>query len=494
MKIFVRLTSAFISLLLIFPILFSSCADTKNNETLVTTAISGETAESTGTQAPGGESQLFSDDLPQKDFGGYEFRMVAYLRDFNNSQHIVDSQNGEVYNDALYKRNLEVSERFNIKFKETLSTATYCCTDVRKEILAGEDSYDVIFTNDMNAYYFVQEGLIYNYDDLQYIDLTKPYWDQSLLKYTTINNKSFYAFGDFDITFFDFTHVLIFNKQMVQDNKLSDPFQLVKDGIWTFDKMAEMMSTVKADLNGDGVMTSADLNGYISVAKQVLPNFWISGGELTIKKGNDDIPYFAVSGNERFVNILDKVFEIMWDQGAWCQTDASGNLWSETENIFNNSKTLFADETFFYLSALRNMNTDFGIIPYPKFDENQENYYSRVEAGSKLAVIPVTNHETERTGIILEALTCASANIVIPAYYENALKTRYARDVESSEMLDFIFSNRVYDLGDTWWCSDLRDGIFKTMFASNNRNFSSSFKMLDKTMGKKITNTVNAFS
>ncbi len=493
MKIIVRLTSAFVSALLIFPVLFAACTDVKQNESPVTTAVSGETDETTDT-GTGGKSQLYSDNLPKRDFGGYEFRMVAYLRDFNNSQHIVDDQNGEIYNDALYKRDLTVSERFNVKFKETLSTAAYCCTDVRKEILAGEDSYDVIFTNDMNAYYFVQENLIYNYDELQYIDLTKPYWDQSLLKYTTINNKSYYAFGDFDVTFFDFTHVLIFNKQMVQDNSLEDPFQLVKNGTWTFDKMAKMMSTVKSELDGDGVMTAADLNGYISVAKQVLPNFWISGGELTIKKDSDDLPYFAAINNERFINILNKVFEIMWDQGAWCQTNASGNLWSETENIFNNNKTLFADETFFYLAALRNMNTDFGIIPYPKYDENQKSYYSRVEAGSKLAVIPITNPDIERTGIILEALTCASANIVIPAYYENALKTRYARDIESSEMLDFIFSNRVYDLGDTWWCSDLRDGVFKSMFANNTRNFSSSLKVLEKTMNNKISDVIKAFS
>ena len=96
--------------------------------------------------------------------------------------------------------------------------------------------------------------------------------------------------------------------------------------------------------------------------------------------------------------------------------------------------------------------------------------------------------------IILEALACESYKSVVPAYYEIALKTKYTRDEDSARMLDIIFENRVFDLGDTIWCTELRDGVFEGMFMNNDRALSSKFASMQTTMDEKLAKTIEAFT
>ena len=145
-------------------------------------------------------------------------------------------------------------------------------------------------------------------------------------------------------------------------------------------------------------------------------------------------------------------------------------------------------------TGMREAEFEFGILPYPKFTEDQDGYHSRVEGGCKIAVIPVTNKNPENAGALLEAMACYGFNEIIPNYYEIALKRKNSRDEQSAEMLDLIFSTRSYDLGDTWWCNELRDGIFKPMFRDNNRDLASEIKKKSKLIDKTITKAISGLA
>ena len=109
-------------------------------------------------------------------------------------------------------------------------------------------------------------------------------------------------------------------------------------------------------------------------------------------------------------------------------------------------------------------------------------------------MVPVTNKHPEYAGALLEAMSSFGYNNLIPEYYEVALKRRTSRDSESSAMLDLIFAARRYDFGDTWWCNELRDGLFKTMFADNNRNLASEIAGQEKIINKTLTKVVDKLS
>ena len=107
---------------------------------------------------------------------------------------------------------------------------------------------------------------------------------------------------------------------------------------------------------------------------------------------------------------------------------------------------MFSTSTMDTAIAYRSMDDDFGILPYPKFDEDDE-YTTAINGVAQLTCIPITVPNVERTGAILEALCAYSARDVVPAFYEVSLKTKYARDDESEEMMDIIKGSIIYDIG-----------------------------------------------
>ena len=116
------------------------------------------------------------------------------------------------------------------------------------------------------------------------------------------------------------------------------------------------------------------------------------------------------------------------------------------------------------------MTDDFGIVPNPKLNEEQDGYHSRVIDGW-LYVVPNTNTRLDMTSVILEALAIESRNYVFDAYYEQSLKNRYTNDPNAKEMLALISSTRTIDLGDTVWQADIRnkiqDAVWKKDLAFN---------------------------
>nr|MBQ4319010.1 hypothetical protein [Clostridia bacterium] len=146
------------------------------------------------------------------------------------------------------------------------------------------------------------------------------------------------------------------------------------------------------------------------------------------------------------------------------------------------------------MGLLRDMEDDFGVTLYPKWDEAQDEYYSRLESGAPVLIVPATASDTSRTGAIIEAMSAASSKTVIPAYYETTLKQKYTRDELSSVMFDMIMETRSYDMGDTIWTAHIRDKFFVNMMTYNNRNLASTIEMHRANVEKVISDAVEFFS
>ena len=436
---------------------------------------------------------------PYDELGEYDFKneeLVFDIRPMNansfiNSTIDVESENGDVLNDSIYKRNRAVEERFNMNIVQQSFEGDRKSAAV-SSILAGDDSFDVFFLTDRVALTLAQDEMLIAYDNIKEIDLDKPYWSKTLNDSISIAGKHYFAYGDFQLIPYDYTHMLVFSKKIADDNGFESPYSLVLDGKWTIDAMASMMKTATVDLNGDANFDENDCFGYLAQSKQVLPGFWVGAGVESISKNSDDIPVCKLDTDSHFSDVIDKIFNVVRKSVVWYADYTIGNAETVNRDMFTNGKGLFLDSTFYHITKLRDTETDFGILPYPKWDEAQESYYSRVEGGD-FAMIPVTNKKLEMTGVILEALSSESMKTVIPAYYEKVLKGKIARDDESSDMLDIIYSSRVYDLGDTFWNPKLRDGIFLEMFNNGENNLASAYASIKNSLADDINTTVEAF-
>ncbi|MCL2814701.1 MAG: hypothetical protein FWD23_08880 [Oscillospiraceae bacterium] len=468
-------------------LLFAAACQSTEKESKNENADAGGQGDSKDTKTTGEDPLAkFKDGLGEFDFKGESFKVLVF--DNPNGQQLIDTEeeNGDVFNDALYKRNREIEQRFNVIIDQLLTEDNaYAKT---KNIIKSGDStaFDMFYARCPDAITAWGEGLIYSYDDLPLTDLSKPYWNQSANKTLTLDGNQYVALGSFNITSYLITHCLIFNKKMVQDFDFENPYNLVSDGKWTCDKMEEMMKAVISDQNGDGVMTKEDRYGYSAHPKQVLPSFWIAADTFSVGKDENDIPYLAM-GNEKFINAFDKIFDILWDSGAYFDTkDYSLDIPVPVREMFANNQLLFMDMTWAVLDAMRATETDFGILPYPKFNEAQNDYVSRIEYVMSYH-IPITVSDLERAGVMTEAFYAHSARTVIPALYEIALKTKSTRDEESEAMLDLILRTTVVDLGDTVLCGEIRDAFMADMFTRNNRNIVSQIEKTEKIIQRFIS-------
>jgi len=108
------------------------------------------------------------------------------------------------------------------------------------------------------------------------------------------------------------------------------------------------------------------------------------------------------------------------------------------------------------LQSTREMVSDFGILPMPKYDEQQEDYMNCPASFRMLTItIPVTNTRLELTGSVLEALSYYSKDTTVEAYYDANLQRKVSRDDESRHVLEIIFSTVTYDLIETYRWGDI---------------------------------------
>ncbi|MBE6613221.1 MAG: extracellular solute-binding protein [Ruminococcaceae bacterium] len=458
-----------LSILLLISLLASASCGSGGAEGGVTTA-SGDTT----TAAP--VETGVTDNLGTYDFGGEEFHMLTRFTPLFYPNLDIEEQTGDALDDAVYNRNRRIEERFNFEFKETLYDYTIEKNDwPRQFLLAGDDTYDLYTGRMINLFTYAAEGMIMPVGELAAVDPDKPYWNAQLYSDLQVAGENMFAVGDFNLSALDFTHVMLFNKQMVDDYQLGDLYEIVRSGKWTYDKFEEVGKQVISDLNGDAKMDVNDQYGYTSLVKQVMPSFWIAARAELITKDGDGMLQYIAPKSEKVTEVFTKIFEMTWDTGIWHQNienTGAGGTDAELE-IFKNGKALFTGASCFQITAMmRDAEVEFGILPYPKWDENQDKYYSRIE-GCELFGVSYANPNPEMAGVILEAMACESYNTVRPTYYDVTLKVKGTRDEDSAEMLDIIFENRVFDYADTVLCSELRDGVIHTAMKNNNRDMVS---------------------
>ena len=432
--------------LLVAAFVLAACTADGGTETTV------ETKEPAGEQAA---EDLVGDDLGEANYGGRSFTFITGGSDFWNQldRISVEGEIGEVINDATYKRNLAVEERFNIAIKDRQVTPDRVVPDMQKSIGAGDRTYDAGYMWGCYFIDFAASGYLYDLNNLPRVDFAKPYWDQNAKEQLSILGRLYMMTGTANMFYNDCTWVLMFNKKLLADYSLEDPYKLVREGNWTIDKMLEMGKPVAKDLNGDGNFSVEDQYGLVTHSETIKYMFYASG-ENFFNKNADGIPELSGGGN-RAINVLQKVFEVFNEYNFTFDTRnpknqaavagiIGGNIDGQ-QAMFEPNKALFCGEQLECVRRYREMETPFGLLPLPRYDAGQKDYYSSVSYPFSGVCVPIdVGDDAEFTGTILEAMHSASYHTIIPAYFDSALYGKFFRDEESRETLDIIYGRRSY--------------------------------------------------
>lgn len=429
MKKFNRIT-AYLILAAMLTGMTASCGEDGN--TVVTDAESSapETTVSNEETSP-----LY--ELEKKDYGGREFRISVNTR--YADEMWVESENGDVCNDAVYNRNEKVSNYFNVKISVVQSADEQTqLSDISKNIAAGDDVYDLTAVYTYLAGGPVLEGCYYSWADIPVVDFSKEWWVKDANEAFNINGNQFVAVGDLSITTLLLSYAVFFNQSIAEDYKFPDLYQTVIDGDWTIDEMIRLTKDMYQDLNNNGELDKEDFYGFGGDKATNLDN-WTVGFDIPLVTKNEKGEPVADIDIERMQNALDKLNTFFWDNNSFMS-------WGDEIELFANGRSAFIttwiNNAF---TTFRSMKDDYGIIPYPKLDKEQDEYYSNAMDNYSLLSVPKTVSDTEFVGTITEALTRENHFSVVPAYYDVALGSKYARDEQSIAMLDIIMSGRRYD-------------------------------------------------
>ena len=364
--------------------------------------------------------------------------------------------------EAIYRRNellkqdygVEVITDDVIKFGSTNGSGTGY-QKLYNEYVAGESTYDAASVGTYDVASLAYTGLLWDLNSVPYIDLTKDYWDQQANEDLAVLGKMYYTNGDIGVVNNKVTHAILFNKNMVDDYGMADPYELVRNNNWTLETFSGLVKQVGEDKNLDGVYNENDMYGLLTWNDPMVAV--LASSDAKIAGVNDAGEIELTLYNERTVTLYDKFTDLVFDsQHVYnYQYDSvtgkatSSSVWNTNrDNIFNESRAVFYLNTVATIERHRDSDVEFGVLPYPKLDATQEEYGHSVSAyHSQFICIPLMAKNVTKSGIVLEYLAAKGQEIVRPAYYDITLNGKSVRDEESSEMLDIIFASRVYDIG-----------------------------------------------
>ncbi len=381
------------------------------------------------------------DNLPDGlNFDGMTINVYHFGNDDTVNYDCVGELTGDVVMDAVYNRNISVEDRLNVKFNWIPGSNDWegFPNQVSIVLQAGASDYDLIVEESSRLFQQSIRGYFYDLPTLSdYIDLSQPWWYTEMMEESSLDNtKRFFLNGDLFLTCMFGASAMYFNKQMFTDyfSNVNELYNHVLDGTWTYDVFMDYCRSVYTDVNGDGIANADDIFGF-RYEQWGVPNYLSMSTGLTYSK-RDENGY--------------PVLDIMTDDGIkWGETlykvlyTDNISIEGDKQETFINQTSLFYPGQFSTAHQLRDVDFDYGIIPYPKLSEDLDYMSAAATVNGNGGAIPVSAPAEKLDAVCaaMEALAAEAYRTVVPAWYDTALKVKYSDGLIDAQMVDIIYEH-----------------------------------------------------
>ena len=417
-----------------------------------TTAPAGDTTtvapEETGPVLDKWGREIIEDDVPKDlDFKGATLKILA--RSDSKNRWRVDFYspeiNGEVLNDAVYNRNALIADRLNISFSVREEDGRYDVFTSYANIItaayqSGSHEFDLVGTYSLYGAQYATQGYFYNILDLHedhHLNLDQIWWNQSLREDLTISDRLYMLVGDMNTTTLTRMMAIFYNQKTVAEvYKDLDLYQVVNDGKWTMDYLSELINESWQDLNGNGTADDTDFYGLVTVAPSEAYDSICSGMAIEMMKRDNNGNWIFTDQTELLVDKVQKAVNLYH----------AGNNATRFYSM-DPCVTKFAEDGSHFLlitldkameDILGNMKTDYGVLPLPKYNEEQEMYHTIPQDAFNMIHVMGDIQDPDMVSAALELMCAESYKTVTPELFNEVLKYRYMRDDASGQMLDHL--------------------------------------------------------
>jgi len=458
-------------------LLLSSCG-TENAETAADTLQETEQTEITETEETKEEFIL-----PERNYEGKTF--MFYSTASGDAVNFIcrSELSGEAVNDALYATENAVEELYNTKIDVTVSSAdnNQIMVDTVQLALAGDSDFHVSYGNSVTAAEQQLAGAFVNLYDIEVFDFSKPWWPKYSVEAMTVGGQMYLGTSYISHAAVASCQVIGMNMDLAKKYNIEAPHQTVLKGKWTLDRLRSLISETYADTNGDGQRDIGDTYGFIGP-------FWANplstALDVAFLEKSDTAPYLSVNVNiEKAQSVMETLYQFAYETtGAWFDLSPI-SVFTTGNSVF--STTSINDGA----TVLRDTNFDYSLFPIPKYDEQQESYYTY---GQNFAyVIPNVELDLDFVGCVLEALACYRYQDLIPAYSETTLKKKLADNPDDAQMIEIIVASRVEPF-ERLYKSYYGLMNFAELLQAGNSNFTTFFEA-NRTAAESKLEALNAF-
>ena len=420
-----------------------------------TAATEATTAATEATEA----TTKYLDDLPED--LTYEGKTVSFLyREEIAGEFWSEAITGDIANDAIYESVLAVEERLGVDIQTTLrkghttNVRTEYMDHIDNQILAGEPAYDWVDQMIGKAPTRMQTGNFVNLLNLQNLDLSKPWYIPNMEETAAINDRLYFLSGDSSLGYLKCAFCYYYNKDVGKEYNIEDLDEVVRAGKWTIEKVKQLAAQTSADLNNDGKWTTDDQLGFVCHDNNHYRGYTSSMKMALFSKQADGSMKYTFGGDRDHAAIT-ALSELQNNTAGVYYFDGSSATASKLA-AYQDVADKFSGGNIFIITAemgnvidcgYHTMEDTYGVLPYPKYDEEQESYYTNSRSTHNAFMMPTTCTDPEMAAAVMEALSATKYQKVFPAYYEVVLKTKYAADSESAEMFDIIHDSMVLEFG-----------------------------------------------
>ncbi|MBE6723732.1 MAG: hypothetical protein E7576_00840 [Ruminococcaceae bacterium] len=486
-----------LALLMLVP-LFAACSENASNgdDETASSASPGVTAVEEAADVTEDVETKMLDDIPDDlKYGGADVR-VAHMSGADKAKEIyVEEDTGDALVSAIYARNLKVEDRLDVKIVSVPADDTQ--TLLRRTAQSGSDDFELCAAFQYYAMGLATEGILRNWNEIPHVDTSKPWWAAQFTTACTIGGQRLYFItGDAALTMLKNMATMYVNNTIYTQyfGPVSDLYSVVLEGGWTFDKMSEYCVDVYTDLNGDGNRDGGDLYGYGTTTLSMLDYSVAGAGLRWCEYDENGYPVVSIN-NERTVSFVEKLYRLLYENiGSYI---AAPSVEGEADliNKFKSDTLMFLPFRADISERLRDMESDYAIVPLPKYDENQEAYSTGVHDSVSVFCIPITNAENaDLTGAFMETFASESYRNVTDVYFETLLKEKLARDEVTAEIFDIIKSGVYFDFVLLHSSSLSNIGhLIRTVISSGSPDFASAYKRQEKVVNKMLEKLIAAY-
>lgn len=418
--------------------------------------------------------------LPDSDFDGFEY-IILTETEYNGKYKLApETEEGEPLNDAAYIRNGIVGDTYNVVIGVSEQKDLYSA--LQNAVLSGDKSFSLVIPHPQTqTSKMMSSHLLYDINSLPYIDMNKPWWNPSIAEEFSIGGRLYYSTGDLSITYQGFV-ALMFNKSFIGTFGLEEPYVLVNDGKWDIDRFTNMLKTVSSDIDGDGKFTSSDRYGYTGIEGCGYIFSFACGQSMSVHDEND-IPRLALN-SERMADLVEKYYQLLYaDNMTWLGGE------QEIVDMFKEERALFtAIDIGCWYGRTRDIDLDFGLLPYPKYDESQKAYYSGFGGG--IFAVPLLCDDPDRSGILLEALNYESYKLLRPAYFEIVLYNKCLRDDQSVEILTMRHNSKKCDFAFNFSSSGIGNILTSLVEQKKSSDYASYYASVSEKLTVEFDNLI----